>query len=417
MAKTISKLNILVSLSSKGLTSGVRKANGILSGLSGKLGAVSVALAGAAGVTTLVSAAMSGLANSFREVDEAAKIASRLNLTIASLEALKLAAVEGGSSASALTSSLQRMTRRVSEAAQGSGEAVAALKELGLSAEALTKLTADEQLVSISRALQEVSNEGDKTRLMMKLFDSEGVALKNTLVSLAESGMAPLRKEIRALGVLSASDAAGIEKMNDAWVELKTAMQGYINQTAAVWAPLLEDLMRNVLIPVLKASIALQRQLRALFGTDPGKIAGFGEEAALAAKTAASETSRWAEMQRKLKEEAAALAEIEKRMTKERAAKLRHAESELAALERMKETVKSISTPTVGAVGLGTAAAVNTVQSLIVAGRDRAAADAERTRKLIELAAKKERWLAEIARLMRAADAKPTLKVATHSIP
>ena len=76
---------------------------------------------------------------------------------------------------------MQRFTRRAAEAAQGTGEAKGAIRELGLDAQKLQKLPLDDQMKVLADAFGNVQNESDKLRIAFKLFDSEGAALVNTL--------------------------------------------------------------------------------------------------------------------------------------------------------------------------------------------------------------------------------------------
>jgi len=120
-----------------------------------------------------------GRANS--ELDKLAKTASKLGVPVEELQILRLSAEEAGVATNTLDMALQRMVRRISEAKEGTGEASGAIKELGLNAQNLAKLTADEQMRKLADAMSLVTDEGDRVRLSMKLFDSEGVALVNLL--------------------------------------------------------------------------------------------------------------------------------------------------------------------------------------------------------------------------------------------
>ena len=414
MAKTISKLNIQVALSSKGLRSGVSSAAKSLGGLTSKLGPVGVALGAVVGVAAAAGGAMRGLASAFREVDEAAKASARLGTTIASLKGLQLAAERGGSSAAVLTSSLERMNNRISEAAQGSGEAQDALKELGLSAANLGSLTADQKMLAIAQALEGVESQGDKTRIAIDIFGRQGVQLLNTLESLAESGMKPLQDEMRELGVLSAADAKGIEEMNDSWGEFKAAIQGISNQVAASLAPVLTDLLQHVLIPMAKNLVIIAKKIREAFGADLQNISGAGEEAKKAAEAAAAATSKWAEEQKVLKELGKGILADEKALAKTREDRLRSLKTELASLERIRSVVAS-TTPTSGAVAGGTTAGFNAVQRMVTSGRDAHAEDRRERRELIASARKRERILAEMLRLGKDSP-KEIVKVTAHKI-
>ena len=147
-----------------------------------KTTAAGFAIAGvaAAGLTVGIVAIVNANA---QYIDSLAKTADKLGLTTEALQLLRYQGEQSGVSINTMDMALQRMTRRVAEAAQGTGEAKGAIKELGLSAAELAAMSPDQQFKAIAEAMKGVAAQGDKVRLAMKLFDSEGVALVNTLVS------------------------------------------------------------------------------------------------------------------------------------------------------------------------------------------------------------------------------------------
>ncbi len=164
-----------------------------------------------------VQAAISGMVLSFAEsADASGKFASRIGVSVEGLTSLRHA-VEQTSTATGqqFNTGLQRMTRRISEANAGSKGLAEGLKELGLEAAVLAKMSPDEQFLAIADAMKEVENSGDQTRLTMKFFDSEAVELVNTL-RLGSDAIRDLQKDARELGiVLSDEDAKAAAEFND----------------------------------------------------------------------------------------------------------------------------------------------------------------------------------------------------------
>lgn len=210
--------------------------------------------------------------------DTLAKTADKLGLATDALGGLRHAAKLTGVEAGTLDLAIQRMVRRVAEAAQGTGEAKDAIRELGLSAKDLNKLAPDKQMQALADAMARVATDGDKVRLAMKLFDSEGVALVNTL-KLGSKGLREAQAEAQALGVtLTRIDAAKIEKANDAWTRAKTAIQGVGNRLAVKLAPFIEDIA-NKFVDAAKRSGGFKDTINAVvdFGiTALGKLADAG---------------------------------------------------------------------------------------------------------------------------------------------
>ena len=190
-------------------------------------------LVGAAGFGAMIK---SSLASN----DALAKTADKIGITTSALVGLQHAAELTGVSAGTMDMALQRMTRRVAEAEQGSGEAVGALAELGLNARELGALPLDQQMGKIADAMGGVEKQSDKVRLAMKLFDSEGVALVNTLAGGSE-GLTEMAAQTVHLGAaITRVDAAQIEAANDAFTKAKLAMTGVTNQLTVALAPILE---------------------------------------------------------------------------------------------------------------------------------------------------------------------------------
>lgn len=192
-----------------------------------------VGVAGAAGFGMLVKSSLDA-------TDSLAKTARKIGTTTEALARMRYAAELTGVTTSTMDMALQRFTRRTAEAAKGTGEAKGALRELNIDAKAMLSLPLDEQMKELSKAFETVKTPADKVRLAMKLFDSEGVALVNTL-GLGKEALTEMMGEADALGiVLSSSAAQGVEDANDAFTRLKTLLRGFRDQTVAQLAPALE---------------------------------------------------------------------------------------------------------------------------------------------------------------------------------
>tara|TARA_E500000318_G_scaffold27392_1_gene27609 strand:- start:406 stop:2136 length:1731 start_codon:yes stop_codon:yes gene_type:complete len=184
------------------------------------------------------------VAKSSTEIDKLAKTSERLGIPIEKLQALHRMAELSGVRVNTLNMAMQRMTRRVSEAANGTGEAQNALAELGLDAERLAALSPDQQFKLISEAMAGVANQGDRVRLAMRLFDSEGVALVNTM-ALGADAIDKVGERLRQLGVtLSETDAGKVEAANDAFSEMAAAVQGAANRLTVELAPIIIEVSK-----------------------------------------------------------------------------------------------------------------------------------------------------------------------------
>lgn len=209
-------------------------------------------LAGGAGFGLLAKSALAS-------VDSLAKVSAKLGITTEALAGFRLAAELSGVASNTLDMALQRFTRRLAEAANDTGEAKDALRELNLDAQTLQKLPLDQQMLIVADAFQKVESQSDKVRLAFKLFDSEGVGLINTL----EGGSAALlrtQEEAQRLGLaIDSTRAKSVERFNDSMVKLRASVQGAFIQAAGEAAPQLTKIsqqIQDVLVPAVKGLIA-----------------------------------------------------------------------------------------------------------------------------------------------------------------
>lgn len=207
------------------------------------VGALKKAIKAMAALAVAGLAAMTAITvSSFKSGDQLAKTADKIGITTEALAGLRHAAELTGVSAGTMDMAMQRLTRRVSEAANGTGEAVGALHELGINAAELEQLPLDKQMNVIADSMAKVESQSDKVRLAMKLFDSEGVALVNTLAGGSE-GLAKMAEEANILGLaMSRTDTAQIEAANDAILRAKSVFTGLGNQLAVAFAPIIETI-------------------------------------------------------------------------------------------------------------------------------------------------------------------------------
>lgn len=194
------------------------------------------------------AAAIGGAAlvkSSLDSIDKLTKVSEKLGATTEGLVSLRLAAEEtSGVASGQFDTALQRMTRRVAEAAAGTGEAKKALEQLGLDAAKINGLTADEKFIQIADAMQNVQGEANQLAVAFKLFDTEGAALVTTL-KLGRSGLERYKEEAGKLGlVLSAKAAKGASEAKDQIGKAWKLIGGLKTQAVAALAPAIRDAVK-----------------------------------------------------------------------------------------------------------------------------------------------------------------------------
>lgn len=284
---TIAGIKIDLELLTAKFNRQVKQATGGLSGIK----------KGAAGVTSALTglvpvAGVTGLAfmvkQSLNAQEELLNLNKRLGVSVEGLSKLQYAAEQTGVSSNTLNMGLQRMTRRVSEAANGTGEAVKALAELSVTAVELNKLAPERQFAILADAIEEVESPADKVRLAMKLFDSEGVSLLQTLEG-GSDALARYGEEADALGV-TVNELAAVQAKaaNDAFTRMGGATQGLANALSIALGPALVNaanfLATSIPNAVKYAKEAFEDLAAAVYGPAVGDIDRINEQMAAAAR-------------------------------------------------------------------------------------------------------------------------------------
>jgi hypothetical protein len=183
--------------------------------------------------------AASALQNQIDWADRLQKLNLRIGASTEALSQYNYVAGLSGVQFDALATAWQRQTRRIADAAGGTGEAVKALDALNLNAAELAQLRPEQQFERIAAALLSVENPGQRAALAMKLWDTEGVALLQ-IVNQGTDAIANMRTEADRLGMtVSQQTADDMATFNDEVARLKTAVQG-------ASATLLADLIPGV---------------------------------------------------------------------------------------------------------------------------------------------------------------------------
>lgn len=176
-------------------------------------------------------------------IDRLAKTSDKLGIPTARLTQMHHAAALSGIEVNRLNMALQRMTRRVADAAAGGkqGKLLAeAIQSIGLSARELGKLSPDEQFLRIADAMQETTDAGERVRIAFKLFDSEGVDVVNML-ALGSEGLKEMYREADKLGLtIDRVAAKKVEAANDSLRRLESIATGLARSIIVELAPVIE---------------------------------------------------------------------------------------------------------------------------------------------------------------------------------
>ncbi|EBO7627146.1 phage tail tape measure protein [Salmonella enterica] len=161
------------------------------------IGSATVALAGAVGV-----AGFQFLKSTSKQIAETDRWAKSLNISTQELLSWQFAAEKAGVSGDQMADIFKDIGDKIGDAVLNkSGEAVDALNALGLSAEKLSKVSPDKQLLAIGESLGKISTNAEKTTVLeslgndlsklLPLFDNNNEKLKQFLSLAKDFGVAP----------------------------------------------------------------------------------------------------------------------------------------------------------------------------------------------------------------------------------
>lgn len=236
----IARLNIDLVAKTAALTKGLTKAGKDIQ----KFGVSTKTIMAGLGASLAAAFSVRAIGTFIGKLNEAAtamdaltNTAERFGVTGQQLQVMRFAALEGSRmTPEQFDMALQRMIRRVSEAADGTGEARNAINELGLDAQRLERIGPYKAFAEIAEAMEDVTLKSDRIRLAFKFFDSEGAKLATTLAN-GDDSLKNAISDLREMGVLFDSDDEAAAKrwshsanmaetaIDGLWVKLTTRLE------------------------------------------------------------------------------------------------------------------------------------------------------------------------------------------------
>tara|TARA_R100000808_G_scaffold7070_1_gene20811 strand:- start:24097 stop:25758 length:1662 start_codon:yes stop_codon:yes gene_type:complete len=264
MAKTIGKFAVNIGAVTTGFSKGLSRAKGATgkfsSGLKGMVGPLLAIGAAFAAVKKTFGA----FSKQFEAVDSIAKFSAETGIATQSLVGYRHAAALTGTSVETVDKGMQRFVRRLGEAKMGHGEAVKGFKAMGVSAEELASKTPEALFADVAEHLKNIKDPAERAAIAYSLFGRQGQEMLNFL-SQGKEGLAAASAEADALGMsFSAVDAQAVEKSNDAWQRVKTAITGVVRTLTIHMAPAFEA-VSNTFTEVAKTVIARIKEWSPVF--------------------------------------------------------------------------------------------------------------------------------------------------------
>ena len=224
-------LKVVISGDTTRLENALGRAGRSLAGLGVAAGAAGALVTGAIAAMTV---------QGLRAVDANTKLARSMDATVNGLKAVQLAAGYAGVSVGDANSSMQKMNAELIRAREKGTPAYDALRKIGMAAEDLAGLDADERMAAIADRMRQLGlSAGQASDILRDL----GVRSRDMALLMLQGGDAirAAREEVAAFGLeLTETQTAGIEAANDALARMGLAFEGLRNRLAAEVAPALQ---------------------------------------------------------------------------------------------------------------------------------------------------------------------------------
>lgn len=166
------------------------------------------------------------------------RFSDAIGVSVARLGALRFAFARTGIDSDRFNDSIRDLSERIADAAiNGAGSYVEALENIGLNAEELNRLGADEQLLAVADGLSRIGDAGLRANSAMTLMGDAGFELLPVL----QQGSAAIREmadEAERLGLIMDDAAAqGVQLANEEINELQTRMGNVSTFAGGQFAP------------------------------------------------------------------------------------------------------------------------------------------------------------------------------------
>ncbi len=207
------------------------------------------ALAVVAGVTAATVALGALIAATVSAGDTAAKTGKRLGITAEEVQELAFAAERSGVPIAQLNQGLRSLQRRAADSIGQNNEFAKGFAALGVRVtDTNGKLKPTVQLLGeVATAFQDISDEGERTALAMKVAGDGGASLLPLFLEGAK-GIDALRQRARVLGfVLDNETAEAAERLADNFTDLKLLSTGVGRRIATQLLPVVERITNSTI--------------------------------------------------------------------------------------------------------------------------------------------------------------------------
>lgn len=184
--------------------------------------------------------------NAIDAADATSKLAQQTGTTVEELSALTYAAGLADVSQEELGGALVKLTKNMSDAARGTGEAIEGFDALRISVKNAdgTLKSSDQVLAEIADRFAGFSDGAEKTALAVNLFGRSGAQLI-PLLNAGAAGLKEMKEEAARLGLVLDTDMArSAEEFNDNLTRIGQSIKGIATGAATQLLPALNDVSK-----------------------------------------------------------------------------------------------------------------------------------------------------------------------------
>jgi hypothetical protein len=245
MADNVEAILLRLGLDASGFTKGTRQARSELGlmekgvgSLKGQLASLAATAAGGIGLAILAREAL-------QFAESVTKIHDQTGLAIDSIQFLKFAADQTGTSVDSLAGLVNKMQRQLVEAS-GNNQLTQQFANIGLSIKELRAQAPEQQLQSIAVAIAAIKDPAEQSAAAVMAFGKSGAEALPELKALATQ-QAELAEAFRLTGGPVSADAiAAVESLGDSMGQTKTAAIALATELLAGAAPAFKSFLETV---------------------------------------------------------------------------------------------------------------------------------------------------------------------------
>jgi len=184
--------------------------------------------------------------------DAIGKLSSMTGMAEEPLQVFTQLATYGGVSSTQFGDALQKMSRGMGEAANGTGTAKRAIESMGLSVNDLLKMSPSQQFMALGTAIQGIEDPAKRSAAAADIFGRSGTKLIPMFEDLEGNARATAKEMLELGQILSRDQVNNIEAMNDSFEKVKKTAFSIGSQVVANFAPALTE-ANNALMEMVKS--------------------------------------------------------------------------------------------------------------------------------------------------------------------